>query len=175
MMPDSGGVTLPNGNWNRQTSQPASITSYIVREQVINFRVVGLKPNTRHYFYFDNVDKSAKCAPGQALNTYVFRTGDAQLAGRQGDPLVSDARGNLNFAFFYDSDIDTTTNYTELLSVINRVAGVKQVRIQSSDQTSSASYQITILGNQTSNFTSFFTTVNGLSFNLDLSRISGGL
>jgi len=133
-------------NRDKTVETTKEVNSFIVREQAILFNVVGLKPNTRHYFYFDNVDNSSKCAP---------------LAGKKGDSLISDKNGKItSFTFFYDADIDASTDRQKVVSEINRIAGVKEIRIESSDGVSIATHQITIKVN-TSNDKPYF-TVGGI-------------
>ena len=70
-------------------------TSYVVRDQRFEFKLAGLKPNTRHYFYFEGADLSAKC---QMLN------------GKIGTGLFTDIEGKLNFFFYFQSGISASNN-----------------------------------------------------------------
>lgn len=99
---------------------------YEFSQQRFDFTVVGLKPNTQHIFYFENVDKSAKCR---------------QLGKNLGVPLVTDLSGVVQFEFYYDTDIpgdSVITDYLQSQIALQALAGVKQIRIENSDQTSIA-------------------------------------
>lgn len=110
-----------NNSWaNRPT--------YVVRDQRFEFKLAGLKPNTRHYFYFDGVDKTPYC---QMLN------------GKIGQNLFTDASGNMNFFFYYQSGISPTKSLTYELSLYSKIAGVKKVLVTSADGTSYAETTVT--------------------------------
>jgi len=129
-------------NRDKTVETTKEVKSFIVREHAILFNVVGLKPTTRHYFYFDNVDNSSKCAPE---------------SGKKGDSLISDKNGKITFVFFYDSDIDASTDRQKVVSEVNRIAGVKEIRIESSDGVSIATHQITIKVTTSNNEKPYFT------------------
>lgn len=100
--------------------------SYSFSEQRFDFSLSGLKPSTRHYFYFENTDKSAKCR---------------QLGKTLGQNLITDAYGNLTFEFYYESDIphDTTiTDYVQAELLLSNLAGIKRIKVTSVDGTSIA-------------------------------------
>jgi len=110
--------------------------TYIVNEQQFALLVPGLKPETRHYFYFDGADRSSDCAPQY---------------GKIGDSLFSDENGELALTFFYKSSIVQTTDVKEQLSENDRLAGVKKVVISSSDNSSRAETTLTVAPQDTSN------------------------
>jgi len=58
--------------------------------------MVGLRPNTRHYFYFDKVNVDGSVAPG---NIDAFSSDDVRRAGSLGDPVTTDAEGVLRAVF----------------------------------------------------------------------------
>lgn len=147
-------------NRDKTIETTQEIRSFIVREQSIAFNVVGLKPNTRHYFYFDNIESTAKCSPE---------------AGKKGDSLFTDNKGKISFVFYYDSDIDANTDRQEVISQMNRIAGVKEIRIESSDGSSSASHQMTIKVN-TTNSKPYFTVggIGGVGVGVGGVGVGGG-
>lgn len=102
--------------------------AYILNEQQITLTVPGLKPNTKHLFYFDGVDSSSDCAPQY---------------GKIGSDLFSDENGELTFTFFYRSSIVATTDFKSELSDNDKIAGVKKIVVASSDDSSRAESTIT--------------------------------
>lgn len=71
--------------------------------KVFKIKIKGLKPQTQHDFYFENIKRNQDCVPN---------------GGDLGDDLITDNRGRLDFDFHY-------TNSTEL-SWINSVGGLKK-------------------------------------------------
>lgn len=102
--------------------------SYVVRDQRFEFKLAGLKPNTRHYFYFEGTDLSAKC---QMLN------------GKIGTGLFTDNQGKMDFFFYYQSGISASNNLKTELSLYSKIAGVKKILVKSSDAVSYAETTIT--------------------------------
>lgn len=105
-------------------------TPYINDSQVFSMVVTGLKPSTIHTFTFDGVDESAKC----------------KQAGKNiGDQLASTPEGTLAFQFYYDAGInEATSDFTQQNALASAAAGVKVFSVESADDTSVASGQITI-------------------------------
>jgi hypothetical protein len=66
-----------------------------MRSRDIKVYMYGLRPNTRHYFFFDEVDVNAHITPG----TTVDEARDVQPFGNAGDPVVSDASGVIRAIF----------------------------------------------------------------------------
>lgn len=100
--------------------------SYSFAEQRFDFSLTGLKPNTKHSFYFENTDKSTKCR---------------QLGKTLGQDLITDAYGNLSFEFYYESDIPHNTVVTEYVQaelLLSNLAGIKRIKVSSIDNTSIA-------------------------------------
>jgi len=102
---------------------------YILRDQEFKFNLIGFKPNTKHYFYFDGVDLSAEC---RLLN------------GKIGSDLNSEDDGSLNFIFYYSSDISAETEFTEELAEYSKIAGIKKIQIKNDDGSSYADTSIII-------------------------------
>lgn len=72
-----------------------------VRSRKIAFVAYGLKPNTRHYVFFDNTPVSEYCAPAELQNldvgiiaTLLIQSADEiKRTGRWGSRLISDSNG----------------------------------------------------------------------------------
>jgi hypothetical protein len=60
-----------------------------MRSREVNVLMFGLRPNTRHFVFFDEVDVNSTCAPGTIENTVR----DVQRAGNFGDPILSNENG----------------------------------------------------------------------------------
>ena len=77
-----------------------------IRAQWITFNVVGLRPNTIHYVFFDKVDISNYARPGEFDNIQdmdprgLFYTPNARLVGLKGSTLTTDSNGVLVGAFY---------------------------------------------------------------------------
>ena len=66
-----------------------------MRTQDIKVYVAGLRPSTRHYFFFDSVDVNANVTPG----TEVAKARDVQKVGVAGSAISTDANGVLRAVF----------------------------------------------------------------------------
>jgi hypothetical protein len=66
-----------------------------MRSREINVIMFGLRPNTRHFVFFDEVNVDANCAPGTIEST----ARDVQRAGSFGDPIISNANGVASVVF----------------------------------------------------------------------------
>ena len=62
----------------------------------IRIFMVGLRPNTRHYFYFDKVNVDQYIKPG---STDAFSADDVRGTGSAGDAVSTDANGILRATF----------------------------------------------------------------------------
>jgi hypothetical protein len=77
-----------------------------IRAQWITFNVVGLRPNTIHYVFFDKVDITNYARPGEFDNLQnmdprgIFYTPNARLVGQKGTTLTTDSNGVLVGAFY---------------------------------------------------------------------------
>lgn len=109
-----GGLTVPLG--------------YIADAQKFDISITGLRPLTRHYFYFDEVDVTSKCRQVRTTAT----------AGTDG--LVTDANGVLVFSFYYDAGIDEAaeSDFTRQNQLAAQIAGIKTFSVQNIDATSRA-------------------------------------
>lgn len=73
-----------------------------IREQDVHVHMVGLKPNTRHYAYFDQKDISAKCTPMTVNSGDDVIVANFRNTGALGDNLVTSSTGELFFKFRID-------------------------------------------------------------------------
>jgi hypothetical protein len=77
-----------------------------IREQTIFFYVNGLKPNSRHFIYFDEKDVSTKITPAtvpdEAFVDGVITQDDFRLTGARGDKITTNALGEIFGALFID-------------------------------------------------------------------------
>ena len=87
---------------------------FLVRDQSFEITVNGLLPLTYHYLYFE----------GKQVSSEHFKP----VGGKLGDPLISDANGQLNFVYYYTSNLpQSTTELSEYYNFINSLAGKKQL------------------------------------------------
>lgn len=66
-----------------------------IRSRDINVYMSGLRPDTRHYFFFDEVDVNSNVIPGSNENS----ARDIQRNGAYGDAVTSDANGIIRAVF----------------------------------------------------------------------------
>lgn len=86
-----------------------------MRSQPIQIRAIGLRPNTRFYFFFDGVDVNAHVAKATFANGVLTRT---SVFGSQ--VMTSDANGELNAVFLIpDSTFYVGDRKIEILDVDN--------------------------------------------------------
>ena len=117
-----------------------SAPGFIAREQVINFEISGLIPNTVHHMYFER--------------SLVSSTRIKPLNGNLGDSIKTDADGKVTFDFFYGSDLPReTTPASQNQRFSDLQAGIKEVVVTSTSDSLADDYQTTAL----SYFTTFLT------------------
>jgi len=105
-----------------------------LRARPIRIFAAGLKPNTRHYFYFDQQDINEFVAPGELTNSNIV---DMTLSGPYGTPITTDASGNI-FAIFRIPE--------ETFYVGDRVLKIIDVDDLTSEEAFSSSTSITYRG-----------------------------
>ncbi len=94
---------------------------FLVRVQSFNITVNGLLPLTYHFLYFEN-----KLVPNNQFKP---------VGGKLGAPLISDANGQLDFVYYYTSNLpQSTTELTEYYNFINSLAGKKQLVVANINQ-----------------------------------------
>ena len=119
-----------------------NLINYTSTSQKFAFRVTGLKPNTKHNFFYENVNNSVRCAQ---VGKTLYPQQD----------MISDENGVLEFDFFYDiifepniADIPNATSINSDFYAYSRAiaaaAGVKPIRVADSANTSKAEATIDI-------------------------------
>lgn len=103
---------------------PAS--GYVADSQKFTISVTGLKPNTKHDFYFSGELKTDKCRIIRGMSNINTN-------------LVSDNSGNLSFDFYYDAGIDeSTSDVSQQYKLLSSIAGTKVFTIKDLSSTSFA-------------------------------------
>ena len=103
---------------------------FVVRDQAFDISVSGLLPLTYHYLYFEN--------------KLVSATQFKPIGGKLGDPLISDSSGKLELVYYYTSNLpNLTTELSEYYSLINSLAGKKQLVIANINQAVLATSYVT--------------------------------
>ena len=99
------------------TSQPKIV--FMVEEQVFRIKAVGLMPLTYHSFYVER----------QKVNFSNLK----QVGGLRNTTLQTDANGQIEFDYFYNSGLtgDETT-LEQAQQAINMVGGIKEVILATS-------------------------------------------
>ena len=107
---------------------------YLADAQRFDITFTGLRPNTKHFFYFDELDVTAKCT--QIRNTAT--------PGTVPDGLVSDANGVLVMSFYFDAGINeaAASDFTKQNQLAAQLAGIKSFNISNIDGSSFASGSI---------------------------------
>ncbi len=76
-----------------------------VQSREVKILVSGLRPNTRHYFYFEETDVNAHVYPGGVISTAVsgggteYNVSDVEIAGTLGTAIRTDSEGTLSAVF----------------------------------------------------------------------------
>lgn len=100
--------TLTSETFNTTQNLGSFVTDFgmtpFMNSKVIKIAVSGLRPNTRHYFYFDEKPVSAHVAPGGLIENDVsasqsIKASDVSAIGDRGDSVKTDEYGRL-FAVF---------------------------------------------------------------------------
>lgn len=104
-------------------------TNYTAADQDVDITVSGLKPNTNHTMYIENVNVTSRVKQNNRL---------------LGQGLISDANGNITAKIYYGPEIVPTTEVEKAAALALQVAGTKSVKIASSDNSSIAENTIQI-------------------------------
>lgn len=91
----TGRVSTGSGDRNQNNN-----TQSRAKDQVFECIGRGLKPNTIHKFYYENVDRTKDCTQ---LGTNNRSTSDD---GRLGGPLKTDASGYIRFKFYFTASVE---------------------------------------------------------------------
>jgi hypothetical protein len=93
--------------------------TFIARSQKFAINVRGLKPDTQHYLYFNR-----ELQP----NTQTAPFNDAiGIAGKRGDPLITNADGWVDFDAYWDAGENIVTSLEQAQEWASQVAGQKEV------------------------------------------------
>ena len=92
---------------------------FTARSQKFAINVRGLKPNTRHYLYYNReLQPATQTAPfNEAAGT----------AGVRGDPLITNRDGWVDFDAYWDQGEAVSTSLEQAQEWIAQVAGQKEV------------------------------------------------
>ena len=90
-----------------------------IREQEIFCHVVGLKPNTKHYIYFDEKDVDAFVTPCTVNDADAVTKDNFRTTGARGDQLKTTDTGELFFALYIEGE--TYAVGTRELTIANKV------------------------------------------------------
>lgn len=113
-----------------------------VNSQSFKFYAKGLKPSTLHYFFFDGVDFTNHCWP---IIPFVPTPSVQFLLNSYHGPLITDPSGNLNFGFYFNpAGFTSTSDYAYIQYYLNTYASTKVAVIKTMDETSMASYTLTV-------------------------------
>jgi len=185
---DSVLATTSDGRGLMGTNHRRVPTTYLSAANKISVVATGLKPGTKHTFYFDSIDSTQYCISNGAyvasallptLNSIFYAPGASFAAGltplwtsgNHTNNMVSDASGKLQFDFYFAPDLaleanissvaTTASDLATLQAKLNALAGNKVISLNNSDNTSVATYTLTLIsGNVASNSTSSNTVIN---------------
>ena len=90
-----------------------------LRSKPIKVRIIGLRPNTRFYFFFDGVNVDDHVATGAFVNNRVIRT-----SSYGSNILVSDAHGTLNAEFMIPESTFYVGNRELMVLDINSLSSI---------------------------------------------------
>ena len=163
---ESGTVTSLNVNEGAVNSVGDFVTNFefqpFMRSRDIKIYVSGLRPNTRHYFWFDGKDINANVWPG----TSVSHSRDVQKNGVAGAAVTTDANGVLRAVFtipegtFYVGDrVLQVADVNQLSSIDSAATSVAAITYHAYNM----SFEKTTITTRTPQFT---TTTNTTTRNL---------
>lgn len=91
-----------------------------IKESDSYFKFVGLKPYTRHYFYYEVLNRSDRCK---------------QFGKKLGDPLITDENGMLEFSFYNTTGIKTDSTGSDVYRSFALSTGIKEAVVTNINQT----------------------------------------
>lgn len=148
-------VTPPTFTFTQYLFGGAASSPYVADAQRFRISVSGLRPLTRHFFYFDGEDQTAKCVRVVAGTSIPSWTGSADL-------LISDASGILEFDFFFDGGIDEAagSNFTLQNQLAALAVGIKSFNVTNADGASAATGSIELKYYATPEYNIYVPTIN---------------
>ncbi len=140
-----GGYTgyVSSGN-SRDTNKTSRI---VPKDQVFECIGRGLKPNTVHKFYYENVDRTADCkqlGPLDNLPFNIFSFFGVSDKGRLGGPLTTDANGYIKFNFYFTAAVEQQVD--SLNKVSYNLIGDKVFELRAVDSTAKKVVPFTTYG-----------------------------
>lgn len=140
----------------RKTATPPTVSPVIQnptpKQQVFNIVCTGMKPNSVHSFFYENIDRSQDCIP-------VYPKPAAPTSVVLGSPLVTDASGKIEFNFYFTIDVESQVDAAN--KVKYELAGDKRFELRTLD---SSAYKIVPFQN--------YTNLNNLNLNLNLQNLN---
>ena len=115
--------------------------SPFMRAKLIKILVTGLRPNTRHYLFFDNTSQAANFRPGtlatltDGSTTLLNSAKHVHKLGDYGDPVLSDSYGVLSAQFRLTAGIFNVGDRQLVLADATTIAGM-----DSATSTATATY-----------------------------------
>lgn len=150
------------GSQSGTTTKPPTTTNSTPTPTHQRFDVLctGLKPNTRHDFYYEGVVRNKDCAPRGVA--YGSATWIRQGTSNNATFLTTDSSGKLEFAFFFTPSIEKEVDAAN--KVVYELAGNKKFEVRATDSqaskivpfTSSSKYTMLSNGSSSSLITSLF-------------------
>lgn len=137
----AGGYTGGKGNWgsgisvdrgggggsNDRNQKSNNNTRVTPKDQVFECIGRGLKPNTIHKFFYENVDRTKDCK--QLGSNNKSSSDDGKLGG----PLVTDSNGYIRFNFYFTSAVEKEVD--SLNKVNYNLVGDKVFELRAVDST----------------------------------------
>lgn len=116
----------------RRTATPPTVTPVIQnptpKPQVFEIVCTGLKPNSVHFFFYENVDRSQDCVP-------VYPKSTTAGAITLGAPLITDSAGKIQFNFYFTQLVEAQVDATN--KVKYELAGDKKFELRTLDSSAS--------------------------------------
>lgn len=126
----------------QEVFQDKVVNRWIADAQKFTITITGLQAYTRHYFFFDGLDRTAKCQqliPANEIGN--FNPGFNPTPGE----LYSSLSGKITFEFYYDAGItEASTDFEVQNQKAASVAGPKIYVVKTAGGGSSASGAVTI-------------------------------
>lgn len=121
------------GDYSGYPLSPSDWSKYVASEQEISFSVTGLKPNTVHRVFLNDIDVTPLCK---------------QAGGRLGEgirtPTPLFRRGELPFTYYFRAGTAAQTSVEQAAAAAILIGGARTLTIVSIDGTSKAQVQLNI-------------------------------
>ena len=99
-----GNAYNSKGGGTNNAAPPQTTTKPVPKDQIFECIGRGLKPNTIHKFYYENIDRTGDCIQysGNGSANAIY----AQITGKMGGPLTTDSSGFVRFFFFFTAAVE---------------------------------------------------------------------